>query len=96
MQNSMTAACRGFKMASRPSAFFMVTRWILMAILCAALRIVARTTPQSGNASDLETPEENLLNRVARTLEQAGPFPAGARVVEVNSEEVRDFSSVAR
>ena len=89
----MTAAGRGFTMARRFTALVMVTRWVLVALLCAVACIAARTTPKLGNASNVENPDENLRNRVARTLEQAGPFPAGARVVEVNSEEVRAFPS---
>ena len=92
LQNSMSAACRAYKMAHRSAVIFIAARWVLVALLCSVACSAARTTPQLGNASNGETPEENLLNRVARTLEQAGPFPAGARVVEVNSEEVRGLS----
>ena len=83
-------------MAGRSVALCTVTRWALVALLCAVACGAARTMPQLGNASSSsngENPQEGSLDRVSRTLEQAGTFPAGSRVVEVNSEEVRNFSS---
>ena len=83
---------RADTMNRRSKAHCTVARWALVLLACAMLCNAARTTPQLGNAANLRSKDENLqedlLNRVARTLQQAGPFPPGARVVEVNSEEV--------
>ena len=43
----------------------------------------------SFSVEEIEALQDDLLHRMAslRTLQQTGPFPAGARVVDVNSEE---------